>query len=151
MLKSKQFWIYVPIGRLHTKIIKKKWCPFSKTLWGKPHKSGHRQTLTLAWDERGCETFGAYLCEISKHKIYLQKEIWIIQAFANPKWTMGNCFHGLYDPTPKVGRQRPHFLWWWTIFLSWPKWCQVLTRMIMTTFDMAKLLFDMWMKHQRMP
>jgi len=51
-----------------------------------------------------------------KHKVHLQKEIWIVLTFADPQWIMGKCFHGFHDPTPKVEWDGYHVGGDWSIF-----------------------------------
>jgi hypothetical protein len=36
-----------------------------------------------------------------KHKIHLQKEVWVVQTSTNPECAMRKCLHGLHDAITK--------------------------------------------------
>jgi hypothetical protein len=83
-----------------------------------------------------------------KHEVHIQKEIWVIYTSTNPKQAMGNCFHRFHDPTTQVE-------WDMDTILMVVDWLSKLAKMvptktIVTTFDLSKLFFDMWVTHQGM-
>jgi hypothetical protein len=54
-------------------------------------------------------------------KCQITKSIWkkkyrLYEPLLIPKWVMGKCIHGLYDSTPKVEWNGPHFSSSWSIF-----------------------------------
>jgi len=115
------------------------WCSHGGHWW-KKHKSGHRKKILLARNEARCRAFCAHLCQMSKHEIYIQKEIWAIHTFNNAKWAMGkcpNCLNGMDAILVVVDR-----------FSKLAKMAPIKT--IATTFDLVKLFFDMWVRHHMM-
>lgn len=61
------------------------------------------------------KTFCVHLCQVSKHKIHVQKEVWIVWNYIDPEWTMGKCFHELHDPTIRMEQNERHSLNSWSI------------------------------------
>jgi hypothetical protein len=63
---------------------------------------------------------------------------------------MGKCFHGLHEPIDLMEWNGMDAIL--VVVDQFSKLAKMaLTKTIVTTFDWTKLLFDMWVKHHKMP